>query len=57
MPEGVNLDTLYAAMVRLFGEDAAASWWRWFTVDHRGWSQEGWQRLDTARAAPPCDTG
>lgn len=54
MPGGVDLDVLYAAAVRLFGEEVAAEWWAWFAVEHREWGQEGWRRLDQARAAPPC---
>lgn len=50
----VDLDTLYAAMVRLFGEDKAKAWWEWFRSEHRNWGTEGWVRLDKARALPPC---
>lgn len=54
MPDGVDLAVLQAAMIRLFGEDAALRWKRWFETTHRGWAQEGWRRLDRARAQPPC---
>lgn len=53
MPAGVDREALYGWMVQTFGEDAAKAWWKWFSTDHRGWGQEGWSRLDKARANCP----
>lgn len=49
MPAGVDLDVLHGAMIDTFGEDAAKTWRAWLN-GWRGWGQEGWRRLDMARA-------
>lgn len=46
---------MYAALFTAFGEERANAFWQWFTTDWRGWGREGWQRLDAARAQPPCN--
>ena len=50
MPAGVDLDALHGAMIDAFGEEAAKAWRGWLN-SWRGWGQEGWRRLDAARAA------
>src|SRR6478736_8488858 len=53
MPAGVDLDGLYVLMVEHFGEKEAKAWWSWLTTSWRGWGQDGWKRVDKARAS--CD--
>lgn len=49
MPKGVTEQALFDVLVSTFGEDVARDWWKWFSVEHRGWGQGGWKRVDAAR--------
>lgn len=53
MPPGVDREALYLYLVDSFGEETAKAWWKWLSVDFRGWGREGWTRLDNARKACP----
>lgn len=54
MPEGLDAEAFYEALIVLAGEDLASRWWKWFTETWPSWAREGWTRLDTARQTPPC---
>ena len=54
-PEGISTAALFRAIAGAIGEEKAAAFWRWLTVEHPGWGQEGWDRLSALR--PFCPSG
>lgn len=54
MPEGLDAEAFYEALIGLAGEERASEFWRWFTDSWPSWGRTGWQRLDAARKTPPC---
>lgn len=54
-PEGISTAVLFRAIAGALGEEKGAAFWRWLTVEHPGWGQEGWSRLSALR--PFCPSG
>lgn len=54
MPEGLDAEAFYEALIGLAGEEKASAWWQWFTDTWPEWARTGWRRLDAARKTPPC---